>query len=91
MVVAEPWLLAPAAFATVNRPLVTVIVAVPLAVVGQIDYEPTLPTDRMFLHQRMPSGAIVKISVVYDQPFWRGDGLSGQTASLRVSRRTPFR
>ena len=33
------------------------------------------------LHQRMPSGAIVKISVVYDEPFWRADGLSGQTAS----------
>jgi len=27
------------------------------------------------------SDAIVKISVVCDQPFWRADGLSGQTAS----------
>lgn len=58
-----------------------VIVAVPLAIAGQIDYQPTLPLDRMFLNQRMPSGAIVKISVVYDEPFWRADGLSGQTAS----------
>jgi monoamine oxidase len=58
-----------------------VIVAVPLAIAGQIDYQPTLPLDRLFLHQRMPSGAIVKISVVYDEPFWRADGLSGQTAS----------
>jgi monoamine oxidase len=58
-----------------------VIVAVPLAVAGQIGNEPTLPIDRSFLHQRMPSGAIVKISVVYDEPFWRADGLSGQTAS----------
>jgi monoamine oxidase len=40
-----------------------------------------LPIDRSFLHQRMPSGAIVKISVVYDAPFCRADGLSGQTAS----------
>jgi monoamine oxidase len=58
-----------------------VVVAVPLAVAGQIDYEPTLPIDRLFLQQRMPSGAIVKTSVVYDEPFWRADGLSGQTAS----------
>jgi monoamine oxidase len=58
-----------------------VVVAVPLAIAGQISYEPTLPIDRSYLNQRMPSGAIFKISVVYDEPFWRADGLSGQTAS----------
>src|SRR6185437_7787689 len=36
---------------------------------------------RAFLHRRMPSGAVVKISVVYDEPFWRADGLSGQSAA----------
>jgi monoamine oxidase len=58
-----------------------VIVAVPLAIAGQIHYEPTLPIDRSYLNQRMPSGAITKISAVYDEPFWRADGLSGQTAA----------
>jgi monoamine oxidase len=58
-----------------------VIVAVPLAIASQIGYQPALPVDRLLLHQRMPSGAILKISVVYDEPFWRADGLSGQTAS----------
>ena len=58
-----------------------VIVAVPLAIASQIIYEPMLPTDRSFLHQRMPSGAIVKVSVVYDEPFWRADGLCGQSAA----------
>ncbi|MGO4617451.1 flavin monoamine oxidase family protein [Nocardia sp. 2YAB30] len=57
-----------------------VIVAVPLAIASQIRYEPMLPVDRSFLHQRMPSGSIFKISVVYDEPFWRRDGLSGQSA-----------
>jgi monoamine oxidase len=57
------------------------IVAVPLAIASQIVYEPMLPTDRSFLHQRMPSGAVVKISIVYDEPFWRADGLSGQSAA----------
>jgi monoamine oxidase len=58
-----------------------VIVAVPLAIASQIIYEPMLPMDRTFLHQRMPSGAINKINIVYDEPFWRADGLSGQSAA----------
>ena len=58
-----------------------VIVAVPLAVASQIAYEPMLPVDRMFLHQRMPSGAVFKISLVYDTAFWRADGLCGQSTA----------
>lgn len=57
------------------------IVAVPIAIASQIIYEPMLPVDRSFLHQRMPSGAIYKINIVYDEPFWRSDGLSGQSAA----------
>jgi monoamine oxidase len=57
------------------------IVAIPLAIATSIVYEPMLPVDRAFLHQRMPSGAIFKISIIYDEPFWRADGLSGQSAS----------
>ncbi|UAK35251.1 FAD-dependent oxidoreductase [Nocardia asteroides] len=57
------------------------IVAVPLAIADQIAYKPMLPVDRWFLHQRMPSGSIIKISVVYEEPFWRADGLSGQSAA----------
>ncbi len=56
-----------------------VIVAVPLAIAASIVYEPMLPVDRAFLHQRMPSGAVIKTSIVYDEPFWRADGLSGQS------------
>ena len=56
-----------------------VIVAVPIAIASHILYEPMLPVDRSFLHQRMPSGAVVKINIVYDEPFWRNDGLTGQT------------
>ena len=54
------------------------IVAVPIAIASQILYDPMLPVDRSFLHKRMPSGAIFKINIVYDEPFWRADGLSGQ-------------
>jgi len=58
-----------------------VIVAIPLAIATSIAYEPVLPVDRALLHQRMPSGAVIKISIVYDEPFWRADGLSGQSTS----------
>ncbi|CDO90444.1 monoamine oxidase [Mycobacterium triplex] len=58
-----------------------VIVAIPLAIATSIAYEPALPVDRAFLHQRMPSGAVIKTSVFYDEPFWRADGLSGQSSS----------
>ncbi|CAM4428881.1 Putrescine oxidase [Mycobacterium basiliense] len=58
-----------------------VVVAIPMALADSIRYEPALPVDRAFLNQRMPSGAVVKISVVYDEPFWRADGLSGQSAA----------
>lgn len=56
------------------------VVAVPIAIASQIIYEPMLPVDRSFLHQRMPGGAVAKINIVYDEPFWRADGLSGQSA-----------
>jgi monoamine oxidase len=58
-----------------------VIVAIPLAIATSILYEPMLPVDRAFLHQRIPSGAVIKISAIYDEPFWRADGLSGQSSS----------
>ena len=58
-----------------------VIVAVPLAIASHIVYEPMLPVERAFLHQRMPTGSIIKTSIVYDEPFWRADGLSGQSAA----------
>ena len=72
-----------------------VIVAVPIALAGQIDYDPMLPADRSFLHQRMPLGAVFKIALVYDEPFWRADGLSGQSfapgsaANLTIDSCTP--
>lgn len=58
-----------------------VVVAVPIAIASQIIYEPILPVDRALLHQRMPTGAIIKCHALYDEPFWRNDGLTGQTAA----------
>ena len=58
-----------------------VIVSVPMAIASQIIYEPLLPVDRALLHQRVPSGSIIKCHAIYDEPFWRDDGLTGQSAA----------
>ena len=56
-----------------------VVVAVPPALAGRIDYEPALPPLRDQLTQRMPMGIVIKCMAVYDRPFWRADGLAGYT------------
>lgn len=51
---------------------------------------PGLPGDRDQLVQRMPMGRVIKVNVVYDEPFWRADGLSGQAVSDRRPLGTVF-
>jgi monoamine oxidase len=58
-----------------------VIVAIPPALAGRIDYEPILPFERDQLTQRYGQGTLTKVTVVYDRPFWRGQGLTGQALS----------
>ena len=58
-----------------------VIVAVPPALAGRISYDPPLPGLRDQLTQRMPQGTVIKCMAVYDEPFWRERGLSGQALS----------
>lgn len=54
-----------------------VIVAVPPALAGRIDYEPLLPFQRDQLTQRYGQGTLSKVAAVYDTPFWRSAGLNG--------------
>lgn len=58
------------------------IVALPPALAARLDYEPLLPAQRDQLTQRMPMGTVIKCMAIYDEPFWRADGLSGQALSL---------
>ncbi|MEX1179032.1 MAG: FAD-dependent oxidoreductase [Nitriliruptor sp.] len=58
-----------------------VVVALPPTLAGRIDYRPALPADRDLLTQRVPMGAVIKLHLVYDRPWWREDGLSGQALS----------
>lgn len=54
------------------------IVAVPPNIAGAIRYEPALPAWRMRLHQAMTQGDVIKVLAVYEEPFWRADGLAGE-------------
>ena len=56
------------------------IIAVPPALVLEILFDPALPDDRSALYRGAVAGPETKTLVVYDEPFWRADGLSGQTA-----------
>lgn len=58
-----------------------VIVALPPALAGRIQYEPALPAARDGLTQRMPQGHLVKVQAIYARPFWRADGLNGTSLS----------
>src|SRR5436190_2246363 len=59
------------------------IVSVPPVLAVRIAYDPALPTRRDQLLQNMPAGSVIKINVIYDEPFWRADGLTGQVAGDR--------
>jgi monoamine oxidase len=58
-----------------------VVVAVSPTLAGRIMYDPPLSGYRDQLTQRMPNGSAMKAFFVYDEPFWRTDGLNGQLIS----------
>lgn len=57
------------------------VVAIPPALAGRIEYRPAMPALRDQLTQRTPMGSVIKINAVYDEPFWRSEGLSGRAVS----------
>ena len=56
------------------------VVTVPPALALEIVFDPVLPDDRLTLYRNAVAGPETKTLVVYDEPFWRADGFSGQTA-----------
>lgn len=54
------------------------VVAVPPTLAGRIDWDPALPARRDELTQRYPMGATIKAHLLYERPFWRDEGLSGE-------------
>src|SRR5262249_18492147 len=67
-----------------------VIVTAPPHLAGRIEYYPELPYRRAQLTQRTPMGSVIKCQVIYDEPFWRRDGLSGQATGDGTGSRVVF-
>jgi monoamine oxidase len=57
------------------------IVAMPPVLAGRIHYASGLPSARHQLTDRFPQGTLTKVAAVYDTPFWREDGWTGQALS----------
>ncbi len=55
-----------------------VAVCVPPPLASRITYAPALPERRARLLDSLPMGTSVKFHAVYQHPFWRARGLSGQ-------------
>jgi monoamine oxidase len=58
-----------------------VILAMPPALAGRIVYHGGMTDLRDQLMQRIPQGTLRKFEAVYETPFWRDKGLSGQCIS----------
>jgi monoamine oxidase len=56
------------------------VVTVPPALALEIAFDPPLSDDRRALYRNAIGGSETKTVLVYDEPFWRADGFSGQTA-----------
>ena len=62
-----------------------VVLALPRALAAGIRFDPVLPADHALLIHQVPAGTEVKLVAVYDEPFWRGDGVSGATVATDLS------
>jgi monoamine oxidase len=58
------------------------IVTIPVSLQGKLQFEPALPPDRAQLLQRVPQGAVVRAVIEWQEPFWRAEGLSGETVDF---------
>jgi monoamine oxidase len=58
------------------------IVAMPPTLTCRIAYDPPMPALRDQLTQRIPQGTVIKCMAIYDRPFWRERGLTGQATSI---------
>ncbi len=57
------------------------IMALAPPMAAQIQFSPPLPHARDAIHQRMPMGAVIKVWIAYDRPFWRDAGRNAFLAS----------
>ncbi|MGB3763736.1 MAG: FAD-dependent oxidoreductase [Ornithinimicrobium sp.] len=57
------------------------VVALSPTLAGRLMYDPPLPGVRDQMTQRVPQASAHKMFALYDEPFWRDEGLNGQLIS----------
>lgn len=57
------------------------IVALPPSLAGKIEFDPPLSEGRRLLAERLWPGRLSKCMALYETPFWRADGLSGEAVT----------
>lgn len=57
------------------------IVALPPPLCASIEFDPALSEQRRNLQTAWRMGALTKCFAIYDEPFWRADGVSGEAVS----------
>lgn len=67
-----------------------VIIAMSPPMADKIHFSPALPHDRQQIQKRMKMGSLGKSIAIYDKPFWRKKGLTGQTLSDNFTSRATF-
>ncbi len=67
-----------------------VVIAMAPSQAANLEFAPGLPTQRRQLMQRMPMGSVIKVILIYDKPFWREAGLSGEMVCDEAPLRMTF-
>lgn len=62
-----------------------VILTVPPPLLAEIHFSPALSKEKTELLKKYPMGRVGKCFMIYDKPFWRSDGFSGQSVSGEIS------
>lgn len=61
------------------------IVAIPPMLIKAIDFQPSLPLHKSQLLDKMSMGIVGKVFGIYERPFWRYKGFSGQVVADELS------
>lgn len=57
------------------------VLALPPALAARIEFDPPLSGQRRLLGESMRPGELIKCMALYETPFWREDGLSGEAVT----------
>ncbi len=58
-----------------------IVMALPRALAAGIQFDPILPADHVLLIHQVPAGTEIKTVAIYEEPFWRNDGISGNSVA----------